>query len=51
MWCSLVWDYKLYFGRASCAGSPDAMAADAKRTGKRYHRGQRHVRECFAATS
>ena len=48
MWRDLVWNFKRYFGRASCAGSPESMAVDAQRTGKRFHRGQRQVRECFA---
>ena len=48
MWRDLVWNFKRYFGRASCAGSPDSMAADAERVGKRFHRGQRQVSECFA---
>ena len=48
MWRDLVWNFKRYFGRASCAGSPESMAADAARTGKRFHRGQRQVSECFA---
>ncbi len=51
MWRDLVWNFKRYFGRASCAGSPESMAADAARTGKRFHRGQRQVSECFAGTS
>ncbi len=49
MWRDLVWNFKRYFGKASCAGSPESMAIDAQRTGKRFHRGQRQVRECFAA--
>ena len=51
MWRDLVWNFKRYFGRASCAGSPEAMAADADRTGKRFHRGQRQASKCFAAAS
>jgi hypothetical protein len=34
MWRDLVWNFTRYFGRASCAGSPESMAADAARTGK-----------------
>ncbi len=49
MWRDLVWNFKRYFGRASCAGRPESMAADAERTGKRFHRGQRQASECFAA--
>jgi hypothetical protein len=51
MWRDLVWNFKRYFGRASCAGSPESMAADAARTGKRFHRCQRQVSECFAGAS
>ncbi len=32
MWRDLVWNFKRYFGRSSCAGSPESMAADAART-------------------
>jgi REP element-mobilizing transposase RayT len=49
MWRDLVWHFHRYFGRSSCAGSPAAMAADARRTGKRWHRGQRSASDCFAA--
>lgn len=51
MWRDLVWNFKRYFGRASCAGRPESMAGDAQRTGKRFHRGQRQVRECFVTVS
>ena len=47
MWRDLVWNYKRYFGRSSCAGSPSALAADAARSGRRWHHGQRQVRSCF----
>jgi hypothetical protein len=50
MWRDLVWHFKKYFGRSSCAGSPSAMAADAERTGKRWHRGQKAAKAfCLAA--
>jgi hypothetical protein len=50
MWRDLVWHFKKYFGRSSCVGSPSAMAADAERTGKRWHRGQKTAKAfCFAA--
>ncbi len=51
MWRDLVWNFKRYFGRASCAGSPDAMAADAARHGKRFHRCQRQASKCFVGAS
>ena len=44
MWRDLVWDFKKYFGRCSCVGSSAGMAADAERTGKRWHRGQKSAR-------
>jgi REP element-mobilizing transposase RayT len=47
MWRDLVWNYKRYFGKSSCAGSPGSMSADAQRQGKRWHRGQARVRQCF----
>ena len=48
MFRDLVWNYKKYFGKSSCAGSPESMSADAERHGKRWHRGQAQVRQCFA---
>ncbi|MBX3420864.1 MAG: hypothetical protein KF752_15535 [Pirellulaceae bacterium] len=48
MWRDLVWNFKRYFGKSSCAGSPGSMSAEAERHGKRWHRGQAQVRECFA---
>ncbi len=48
MFRDLVWNYKKYFGKSSCAGSPESMSADAERHGKRWHRGQAQVRRCFA---
>ena len=51
MWRDLVWDYKRYFGRSTCAGSPQAMSADAQRSGKHHRSGQRMVRECFSVTA
>ncbi len=49
MWRELVWNFKKYFGRSSCAGSPSAMAEDAKRSGHRWHRGQKAARAFFTA--
>ncbi len=46
-WRDLVWNYRRYFGRASCAGRPESLEADAKRTGKRFHPGQNQCRGCF----
>jgi hypothetical protein len=47
MWRDLVWNWQRYFGRSTCAGRPDSMADDAKRSGKRWHRGQRAAAGCF----
>jgi hypothetical protein len=47
MWRDLVWNFKRYFGRSSCAGSPAGMAAYAEATGRHWARGQRGVAECF----
>lgn len=48
MWRDLVWNFKRYFGKSTCAGSPDSMAADAERHGKHHHWGQRHASACFS---
>jgi REP element-mobilizing transposase RayT len=50
MWRDLVWNFKKYFGRGSCVGSPSAMAEDAQRSGRRWHRGQKTARAFFATT-
>jgi len=49
MWRDMVWHFKKYFWRCSCIGSPEAMAADAIKSGKRWHRGQRAVRGLYLA--
>jgi hypothetical protein len=49
MWRDLVWNFKKYFGRGVCAGSPTAMAEDAQRHGRSWHRGQKLARNFFAA--
>ncbi len=51
MWYDLVWNFKRYFGRTTYAGRPESMASHASLSGKRFHRCQRQVRECFALTS
>jgi len=48
MWRDLVWNYKRYFGRASCAGRPETLARQAEHDGKRFYPGQRVARSCFA---
>lgn len=47
MWRELVWNFKLYFGRSCCAGSPSGMSEFAGKTGRSWSQGQRHVAECF----
>ncbi len=49
MWRDMVWHFKKYFGRSSCVGSPSSMAADAARTGKRWHRGQKAAKAFYLA--
>jgi REP element-mobilizing transposase RayT len=49
MWRDMVWHFKKYFGRSTCIGSPDAMDADAKKSGKHWHRGQRAARSFYLA--
>lgn len=49
MWRDMVWHFKKYFGRVSCVGSPASMAADAERTGKRWHRGQKAAKAFYLA--
>jgi REP element-mobilizing transposase RayT len=49
MWRDMVWHFKKYFGRSSCVGSPSAMAADAERNGKRWHRGQKAAKAFYLA--
>ena len=48
MWRDLVWNWKRYFGRSSCAGSPGSMRSEAERSGLRWHRGQRSASACFS---
>ncbi|MCO8121559.1 hypothetical protein NHH03_07415 [Stieleria sp. TO1_6] len=47
MWRDLVWNFKRYFGKSCCAGSPNGMASFAKSTGRRWAKGHRTVSECF----
>ena len=49
MWRDMVWHFKKYFGRSTCIGSPAAMDEDAKKSGKRWHRGQRAARALYLA--
>ncbi len=48
MWRDMVWNFKDYFGRSGCAGSPEAMAKDAARAGLHWHAGQQRARKCFS---
>lgn len=47
MWRDLVWNFKKYFGRGSCAGSPDSLAEEANRQQRRWYKGQRQAAACF----
>lgn len=47
MWRDLVWNFKRYFGRSSCAGSPQALAVEAARQARSWYAGQRQVQDCF----
>jgi hypothetical protein len=47
MWRDLVWNWQRYFGKSTCAGHPDSMKADARRQGRRWHRGQQLASSCF----
>ncbi|MFN7845125.1 MAG: transposase [Pirellula sp.] len=42
----LVWNFRKYFSR--CVGGSEAMSGDAKRIGRRWHRGQRRAATCFS---
>jgi hypothetical protein len=44
MWRDVVWNFKKYFGQSSCAGKSEAMSEHAHQHGKRWHRGQSHLR-------
>lgn len=50
MWRDLVWNFKKYFGRSGCAGSPPSMTADAAQHNKSWYSGQRQVAACFVAS-
>jgi REP element-mobilizing transposase RayT len=50
MWRDLVWNFKRYFGRSSCAGSPQAMLADAAKHEKSWYSGQRQAAACFVVS-
>ena len=47
MWRDLVWNFKRYFGRSGCAGSPQAMSAEAAKHKRSWYSGQRQVQACF----
>ncbi len=49
MWCDLVWNWQKYFGKSTCAGSPESMRDDADRTGRHWHRGQQSASACFVS--
>ena len=47
MWRDLVWNFKRYFGRSSCAGRPESMRRNAVEHGRNWAQGQRAVSGCF----
>jgi hypothetical protein len=47
MWCDLVWNYRKYLGKSSCAGRPENMRAFADRRGRKWARGARTIEGCF----
>jgi len=49
MWRDLVWNFKRYFGRSSCAGSPQSMSSHAQAHDRKWARGQAAIRKCFTA--
>lgn len=49
MWCDLVWNWQRYFGKSTCAGSPESMRDDAERIGRHWHRGQQAAAACFVS--
>jgi hypothetical protein len=51
MWRDLVWDYKRYFGRSTCAGSPARCLLMRNAAASDHRSGQRLVRECFSGTA
>jgi hypothetical protein len=50
MWRDLVWNFKRYFGRSGCAGSPQSLSAEAAKHDKSWYSGQRQVRTCFVVS-
>lgn len=50
MWRDLVWNFKRYFGRSSCAGSPQALSAEAAKHDRSWYAGQRQVQGCFVVS-
>lgn len=48
-WRELVWNFRKYFGRAICFGTPESMTASAQCQGLHWHRGQRVAKNFFAA--
>ena len=47
MWRDLVWNFKKYFGKSCCAGSPTTMTQHAQASGRQWARGQRGIANCF----
>ena len=47
MWRDLVWNFKRYFGKSTCVGSPESMQRFAESVGQNWVSGQRNVKVCF----
>ena len=47
MWRDLVWNFKKYFGRSGCAGSPSTLESQADRQERAWYSGQRGAAGCF----
>lgn len=47
MWCDLVWNFKKYFGRGNCAGSPQSLREEAERRNRSWFQGQSQAASCF----
>lgn len=44
----LVWNWRRYFGRSTCAGRSENMKSHAEQQGRHHHSGQRLAAKVFA---
>ncbi|MEP3478178.1 MAG: hypothetical protein ABJZ55_02915 [Fuerstiella sp.] len=47
MFKDLVWNWRRYFGRSTCAGKSENMKSHAEQQGRQYHSGQRQAAKVF----